>query len=187
MLHSLENAHLKNAYVQVLENSLERNSKKNWPVINAHNRRLAEERQKEIVPSSFANCLQYNDRLKKVVLNGNERLKIVKAPPIGRTAGAESVSLECHLSDDENSTFFDVTIFPRRPFDAIPLKSVESYLSKYAPWIALHSVERRTKEHPMMVRYQLKDETVLNRMLHLIGRDSKRTDFKQMDFLDKVS
>lgn len=183
MLEYSKNAVISEAYIKILENSRNgRNEQKNWGQIKNHNRVVKAEKEREIVPSRFANCLTTNEN-GVVVLTGDVAAEIIGHVDY-TTGGTDEYSMECRLTDDGNHVNFDIVMHPLQDGDFRIIKAVNDHLGRYAPWIALHktmeNVDYSTSH--AFIRYEINDDIVLNKVRKLLGRDSERTDLEQMTF-----
>ena len=155
-------------------------SKKNWAMISNVNKRREAERQRQLVPSEFSNSMKFDKNYGAIVLSGTARNKILQEANSTRN-GIENISTELHLSDDGKRLLFDLIIYPLKEWDSTPLKSVCDYFVDYAPWISTYNTKRIVDQRVSFLRYELKDETVLNKARQILGLDDERTDFVQIE------
>jgi hypothetical protein len=194
MLEHPKNYSIEKAYLRILENrnspqrkvresfgsERESSPKKNWAMIRNVNNLREIERQRQLVPSEFSNSMRFGKNHGTIVLSGSARNKILQEANSTRN-GIEGIDMELHLSDDGKHLLFDLTIYPLKEWDSEPLKSIWNYFTNYAPWIAAHNTKRMVDQRISFLRYELVDESVLNKARQILGLDSERTDFVQME------
>lgn len=155
-------------------------SNKNWAMIRNVNKKREAERKRLLVPSEFCNSMVFDKNHGAIVLSGEARNKILQEANSTKN-GIESIVTELHLSEDGKRVLFDLTIYPIAEWDSEPLKSLLDYFVDYAPWIAAYNTKRIVEQNISFLRYELKDEAVLNKARKILGLDNERTDFVQME------
>lgn len=164
---------------EMVESSIS-NQQKDWKMITSRNKFLEFEKSLQIVPSQFSSCMRYDGKYGAIILVGDVRNKILSEASSSKN-GIEKCTLECHMNDDGDGLDFDITITPRVGWDREPINMVKRYIEKYAPWIYAHKTRDIEDEKTMLVRYELKDESVLNSARKILGLDKERTDYVQME------
>lgn len=163
------------------ESSMNDGDEKDWKRIHAHNRKVAEKKAKILTPAEFADCMEFDGSHNAVMLKGSALSKILSEASSTRY-GISQCDVLCHPTNDLTGLFVDITIYPSRDWDESPKKSLESYFSECAPWIAAHKIKDIVDQQVMFLRYELHDETIMNKVRKMRGEDSERTDYEQMTF-----
>ena len=153
---------------------------KNWAMIRKVNKHREAKRQRQLVPSEFSASMKFDKNHGAIVLYGSAKDKILQEANSTRH-GIENISTELHLSDDGKRLLFDLTIYPIAEWDSEPLKSIYRYFVDYAPWIAAYNIKRIVEQRISFLRYELKDEAVMDKARQILGFDDERTDFVQME------
>ena len=155
--------------------------KKNWPMIRAHNKKIAFERGRDIVPAELADCLEYDRSAHSMTIGGKARSKIGAAleSSYGKTDG---YTIVCSPSDDGKRLVVDFMLYPLREGDSRPLNALLGFLSDHAPWIASHRTRLEHDRHMSFVRFELQDKTVVGAMNSLLGRPSPPRHVEQLTF-----
>lgn len=155
-------------------------SEKDWKAITNRNKVIEYERMLQIVPSQFASCMKYDNNYGAILVLGVVRNKILSEAASSKN-GIEKCTLECRMNDDGDGLLFDITITPRARWDREPINMVKKYIEKYAPWIFAHKIRDVEDEKTMLVRYELKDSDVLNSARKILGIDTAKDNYVQME------
>ena len=163
-----------------IEESSDNTPAKNWAMIKNVNKRREAERQRQLVPAEFSASMEFDKNHGTLVLSGTARNKIMQEANSTRN-GIENVSTELYLSDDGKRLLFDLTIYPLKDWDAEPIKTIWDYFVDCAPWIAAYNTKKIVDQRISFLRYELRDEMVINKARKILGLNDERTDFVQME------